>query len=150
MIGTTVHIQDLKDQEGDRARNRRTAPLVLGDGPAQWTIAIPTAIWSVACPIFWQLDFLGYALPVGVGIIIVIRVLLVRGFVRSRQAHVVVVDSVDGDHMDDPLAQRLQRFCSVSTRYESVDSTQHKRSESSYQGKHKIEIFYTRPRRACV
>ena len=85
VIGTTMHIQDLKDQEGDRARNRHTAPLVLGDGPARWTIAIPTAIWSVACPTVWQLDFLGYALPVGVGMIIVIRVLLLRGFVADKR-----------------------------------------------------------------
>ncbi|KAI0383201.1 UbiA prenyltransferase family [Hypomontagnella monticulosa] len=31
MITTTMQIQDLKDQEGDRARQRSTAPLDLGD-----------------------------------------------------------------------------------------------------------------------
>jgi 4-hydroxybenzoate polyprenyltransferase len=85
VIGTTMHIQDMKDQEGDQAKNRRTAPLVLGDGPARWTIAIPTAIWSIACPAFWQLDFLAYALPVGVGMIIVFRILLFRGFVADKR-----------------------------------------------------------------
>lgn len=39
--------------------------------------------------------------------------------VRSRQAHVVVVDSVDGNYMDDPPVKRLQRFCSVSTKYKN-------------------------------
>ena len=43
--------------------------------------------------------------------------------VRGRQAHVVVVDSVDGNHMDDPFVQRLQRFCSISTKYKSVGLT---------------------------
>ena len=31
---------------GDRARNRRTLPLVLGDWIARWTIAVPVMIWS--------------------------------------------------------------------------------------------------------
>ena len=31
VIFTTMQVQDLKDQEGDRTRDRRTAPLVLGD-----------------------------------------------------------------------------------------------------------------------
>ncbi|XXH01972.1 hypothetical protein Hte_008335 [Hypoxylon texense] len=41
VIFTTMHVQDLKDQEGDCARGRRLAPLVLGDLTARWTIAVP-------------------------------------------------------------------------------------------------------------
>src|SRR5438046_251700 len=41
VIFTTMHVQDLKDQAGDLARGRKTAPLVLGDLPARWTLAIP-------------------------------------------------------------------------------------------------------------
>jgi 4-hydroxybenzoate polyprenyltransferase len=84
VIGTTMHVQDMKDQEGDRAKNRRTAPLVVGDGPARWTIAIPVAFWSAACPLFWGLGPLGYALPAGIGAIIVIRILLLRNFKADR------------------------------------------------------------------
>lgn len=85
VIGTTMHVQDMKDQEGDRARNRHTAPLVIGDGPTRWTIAIPTAIWSIVCPMFWQLDLFGYILPVGVGATIVLRILLLRGFAADKR-----------------------------------------------------------------
>ncbi|KAH8703480.1 UbiA prenyltransferase family-domain-containing protein [Talaromyces proteolyticus] len=85
VIGTTMQVQDMKDQEGDRAKNRRTAPLVIGDGAARWTIAIPTAIWSFACPIFWRLSFLGYVLPVSIGMIIVFRILLLRSFIADKR-----------------------------------------------------------------
>lgn len=53
VILTTMHVQDLKDQEGDERRGRRTAPHVLGDGKARWTIAIPVGAWSVFCTAFW-------------------------------------------------------------------------------------------------
>ncbi|KAK7917500.1 digeranylgeranylglyceryl phosphate synthase protein [Apiospora marii] len=55
VILTTMQVQDLKDQEGDRQRGRRTAPHVLGDGAARWTIAIPVGAWSVVCTAFWGL-----------------------------------------------------------------------------------------------
>ncbi|RAK94839.1 UbiA family prenyltransferase, partial [Aspergillus ibericus CBS 121593] len=53
VIGTTMHVQDLKDQDGDRAKNRQTAPLVWGDSVARWTIAVPVGVWSLVCPWFW-------------------------------------------------------------------------------------------------
>lgn len=40
-----MHSQDMKDQDGDRSRGRRTAPIVLGDVVARSTIAI--SFWSV-------------------------------------------------------------------------------------------------------
>ena len=46
VISTTMHVQDLKDEAGDRARARRSAPIVLGDAVARWTIAIPVLFWS--------------------------------------------------------------------------------------------------------
>eukprot|EP00136_Aspergillus_niger_P001987 XP_001391173.2 hypothetical protein ANI_1_1438064 [Aspergillus niger CBS 513.88] len=65
VIGTTMHIQDIKDVEGDRAKNRRTMPIVMGDGPARWSVAVPVAIWSVVCPAFWELDVASRALKDG-------------------------------------------------------------------------------------
>lgn len=47
IIFTTMLVQDLKDQVGDRARNRSTTPLDLGDGVSRWSVAIGVAIWSV-------------------------------------------------------------------------------------------------------
>lgn len=85
VIGTTMHAQDMKDQEGDRARGRNTAPLVLGDMPARWTIAIPVAVWSLVCPLFWDLGYAGFALPVAVGALICFRILTMRGFKADKR-----------------------------------------------------------------
>lgn len=52
---TTVQIQNLLDQDGDKARSRRTVPLVVGDQPARWTIEVPPLSWSFFCPSFWPL-----------------------------------------------------------------------------------------------
>ncbi|RAK96001.1 UbiA family prenyltransferase [Aspergillus ibericus CBS 121593] len=84
LIGTTMHIQDIKDMEGDRAKNRRTVPIVWGDGPARWSVAVPVVVWSVVCPAFWGLGVLGYVLPVGVGVAIACRTLLLRGVAADR------------------------------------------------------------------
>ena len=50
VIFTTMHVQDLKDQEGDRARNQSTAPLVVGESSARLSIAISALIQSFPCP----------------------------------------------------------------------------------------------------
>ncbi|PYI09765.1 hypothetical protein BO78DRAFT_394663 [Aspergillus sclerotiicarbonarius CBS 121057] len=84
VIGTTMHIQDIKDMEGDCAKNRRTVPIVLGDGPARWSVAVPVAMWSVVCPAFWGLGVLGCVLPVGVGAAIAYRTLMLREVAADR------------------------------------------------------------------
>ncbi|KAI0095756.1 UbiA prenyltransferase family-domain-containing protein [Nemania sp. FL0031] len=53
VILTTMHVQDLKDQHGDRSRGRQSAPIVLGDRVARWTIAVPVVCWSLFCTYFW-------------------------------------------------------------------------------------------------
>ncbi|CRG82710.1 hypothetical protein PISL3812_00054 [Talaromyces islandicus] len=53
VILSTMHVQDLKDQEGDRARARSTAPLALGDTMARWTIAGGVLAWSIVAPVYW-------------------------------------------------------------------------------------------------
>jgi len=78
VVVTTVQLQDMSDQEGDSARGRRTVPLVLGDGPARWTIAVPVMLWSFICPFFWSFAAVGFVLPVAFGTIVSSRVLLVR------------------------------------------------------------------------
>ena len=47
VILTTMHVQDLRDQVGDRQRGRRTVPLVLGDAVARWIIVVALAFWAV-------------------------------------------------------------------------------------------------------
>ena len=78
IVFTTLQMQDMADQEGDRARNRGTVPLVLGDWPARWTIAIPVAFWSLACPAFWQLNIYAYIVPVLCGATVASRILIFR------------------------------------------------------------------------
>lgn len=54
IIMTTVHTQDMYDQEGDGLRGRRTVPLVIGDVPARWTIALWMLVWGAVCPHAWD------------------------------------------------------------------------------------------------
>ena len=82
VILTTMHVQDLKDQEGDRTHNRQTAPLVLGDSLARWTIAVPILFWSLVCALFWGL----WMLPIGVGFYVAYRVLWERGKEADRRS----------------------------------------------------------------
>ena len=82
VIFTTMHVQDLKDQAGDNARGRKTAPLVLGDSMARLSIAISVLIWSVVCPAFWSLHFSSSTLSILLGLIVAYRAI----FSRSVQA----------------------------------------------------------------
>ncbi|MCJ1464892.1 hypothetical protein MMC07_003507 [Pseudocyphellaria aurata] len=54
IVFTTLQVQDLRDQKGDRARGRRTAPIALGDVVTRWTIAVPVLCWSFA----WRGSFI--------------------------------------------------------------------------------------------
>ena len=67
VILTTMQLQDLKDQAGDRGRGRRTIPLLLGEGISRWSIAIFVLIWSGCCAFFWELRPWAYALPAMLG-----------------------------------------------------------------------------------
>lgn len=79
VVLTTLQTQDMADQEGDLARGRRTAPLVLGDGAARWTVAIPVVAWSVLCPAFWAWRGAAtYGLVYPFGTLLAARVLVLR------------------------------------------------------------------------
>lgn len=78
IVFTTVQVQDLKDQEGDRVRARKTVPLILGDEVARWTIAAPVIFWSFVCPKFWTLNAYGYIVALLLGTIVAIRVIVLR------------------------------------------------------------------------
>lgn len=49
-IATTVHAQDMPDMKGDRARQRKTFPLLYGERLARWTLAVLVLLWSVILP----------------------------------------------------------------------------------------------------
>lgn len=78
VILTTMQVQDLKDQAGDRARGRKTLPLILGEPTSRSMIAFFTLAWSVACAWFWDLGLLGYGITVPMGLTIAAHVLMRR------------------------------------------------------------------------
>ncbi|KAF6228820.1 hypothetical protein HO173_011668 [Letharia columbiana] len=78
IVTTTIQVQDMEDQEGDRARGRVTIPLFLGDVTARHSIALLVSAWSFVCPAYWGLNALGYVLPGAVGLTIAGRTLTMR------------------------------------------------------------------------
>ena len=78
IVFSTLQMQDMSDQEGDQARGRGTVPLVLGDGPARWTIIVPVMLWSFLCPLFWALHPYAFVAPVAAGGVVSLRLLLWR------------------------------------------------------------------------
>lgn len=53
VITTTVHAQDMPDIEGDKARGRKTVPLLYGEWWARGSLAVMVMFWSVVCPCLW-------------------------------------------------------------------------------------------------
>ena len=83
IIFTTLQMQDMPDVKGDAARNRRTVPVIYGDAVARWSIAVPVVFWSLMCPVFWEMDVMGYLAPNFIGSVFVIRLLLWRSVVAD-------------------------------------------------------------------
>lgn len=65
---STISVQDLKDQKGDKLRGRRSLPLVFGDLFTRWTIVLFVLLWSMVCPLFFQTAWWTYIGTVAVGI----------------------------------------------------------------------------------
>lgn len=84
VILTTMHVQDLKDQEGDQARGRRSAPLALGDQLSRYTIAVPVLFWTLFCAEFWPLGVTLRAGPVVLGALVAVRCLAYSGKTSDR------------------------------------------------------------------
>ena len=78
LITTTMHIQDLLDQEGDRLINRSTAPLLLGDGVARWSIVVALFRWSIFCPAYWGLGLWYNCAPLFSAVVVCYRLLSMR------------------------------------------------------------------------
>ena len=84
VIFTTVHLQDMYDQLGDRIRGRKTVPLIIGDGPARWMTAITMIFWSYLCPRFWNSAMAVTALSVLLANTVAARCLLLRTIEADR------------------------------------------------------------------
>jgi 4-hydroxybenzoate polyprenyltransferase len=85
VIFTTMHVQDLKDVAGDRARGRRSAPIVLGRRITSWTIASPVIVWSAICVHFWNPPFPVLLAPILLGIAVAWRCVTMTGKTADRR-----------------------------------------------------------------
>lgn len=84
IVFSTVQAQDMYDQKGDLLRNRRTVPLVIGDGPARWSIAIPMVFWGFACPAFMGAPVAGHVLCGGLACLISARSLFLTSVAADK------------------------------------------------------------------
>ncbi|KAF2495281.1 hypothetical protein BU16DRAFT_385637 [Lophium mytilinum] len=84
IVFTTLQIQDLCDQDGDRCRGRNTIPLVFGDRVARWSVVVPMLWWSYMVPRFWETSWYGYLAPLVVGGLICCRVLTLKDAQADR------------------------------------------------------------------
>jgi 4-hydroxybenzoate polyprenyltransferase len=81
VIMTTVHAQDMPDVEGDKARGRKTVPLLYGEWWARSSLAVMVMFWSVLCPSMWAgtATWWAWVPPLLVGCAISALTLLRRG-----------------------------------------------------------------------
>ena len=85
IVFSTVQIQDLYDQDGDKLRGRNTLPLVLGDAQARWITAVSMSVWCWMSPWFWGLHWTAYTVSVGLGCLIGLRLLTRRAVKDDRR-----------------------------------------------------------------
>lgn len=86
VIMTTVQVQDLPDMHGDRAADRKTMPLVVGEEATRWLTAAVVIIWSSVCPRIWDLEVFGYVLTMTVGFLLATCVVCYRTVAADRLA----------------------------------------------------------------
>ncbi|KAI0629571.1 UbiA prenyltransferase family-domain-containing protein [Trametes polyzona] len=55
IFATTIHTQDFKDVEGDRAIGRQTIPIVFPSA-ARYTVLFPLLAWSLGLSVLWGLS----------------------------------------------------------------------------------------------
>ncbi|KAI2784408.1 UbiA prenyltransferase family [Daldinia loculata] len=78
VILTTMQIQDLKDQAGDRLPGRKTVVLFLGEEISRWSIAFFVNFWTCICSILWDLSAWSCAVPGIPAAVVTWRVLKMR------------------------------------------------------------------------
>jgi 4-hydroxybenzoate polyprenyltransferase len=87
IVLTTLQVQDLHDQEGDRDRGRSTLPLVYGDVVTRWSVVVPMLAWSLAVPVFWALPWWGFVGPCSIGFTICARLMALRTVSSDRKSY---------------------------------------------------------------
>ncbi|KAI1128272.1 UbiA prenyltransferase family-domain-containing protein [Nemania abortiva] len=78
VVATTVFSQDFPDTLGDKARGRKTMPLVYSEQVCRVMLAFLVLFWSMVCPMFWTVGQVGRFIPLCVGITIAVSTLCSR------------------------------------------------------------------------
>lgn len=78
MMFTVVHTQDFRDIEGDRARHRKTAPIVMGENFSRYLTAFILLFWSIVCCIYWEIMNLVSVTVFLLGSLIAVRLIRFR------------------------------------------------------------------------
>ena len=78
VVFSTVQLQDMYDQAGDRSCGRQTLPLLVGDATSRWMTALPLIFWSFFSPWFWGVHALEWMLFTAMGLVIASRTLTMR------------------------------------------------------------------------
>ncbi|KAI0012739.1 UbiA prenyltransferase family-domain-containing protein [Xylariaceae sp. FL0662B] len=89
IITTTMHVQDMYDQEGDAGRGRHTMPLAIGDKPARWLIAFWMIAWGIFCPRFWGVASIVQILAVSVAALVAFRTVAFRDVANDKVTFVI-------------------------------------------------------------
>src|SRR5215469_5667737 len=79
VVGTTTQVQDLKDLDGDRARNRHTFPVVLGDFVTRFSCCAGIVFWSVWCYVYWDLKWQFCSPMMILGMTVILSIIFLRG-----------------------------------------------------------------------
>ena len=80
----TIPVQDLYDQPGDKARNRRTAPLVLGDLLCRIRIAICVIVYSAWAPFYLQVPLHTHIAVFLLGLVVSGRTMILRSIAADK------------------------------------------------------------------
>lgn len=54
VVMTTIQAQDFPDIAGDKARGRKSIPIVFNEGLARGALAFLVLFWSIVCLVFWD------------------------------------------------------------------------------------------------
>ena len=85
-IFTTIHVSDFRDAEGDKQRARRTVPLVVGDAPARWMVALCVVGWSWQAASFWGMGAVAALPSLAIGAVLIAKLLVGEHSLRKDKA----------------------------------------------------------------
>ncbi|KAI0887575.1 UbiA prenyltransferase family-domain-containing protein [Annulohypoxylon maeteangense] len=83
-IFTTMQVQDLQDVKGDRVRGRRSAPIIMGDRLARWSVAAPMFVWPAAGAWLWGAGLALGGPQVTLGALVAVRCLWYSGLQADK------------------------------------------------------------------